>query len=57
MRRFSFRALLAAACAFLCLAASIPANAGIVVAREFKSAALERNWSYAVYLPIKGVSD
>ena len=51
MMRSPLRATLAAACAFLCLAVALPAGAGIVVAREFKSAALERNWSYAVYLP------
>lgn len=33
------------------LAVSVPAFAGTVVAREFKSQALNRPWSYAVYMP------
>jgi enterochelin esterase-like enzyme len=51
MKPFSTRALLGATIALLVLAVSLPAHAGIVVAREFKSSALDRNWSYAVYLP------
>src|SRR5258706_7337310 len=51
MKPFSNRACLVAAFAFLILAVSLPARAGIVVAREFRSSALDRNWSYAVYLP------
>jgi enterochelin esterase-like enzyme len=51
MKPFSNRACLVAAFAFLVLAVSLPARAGIVVAREFRSSALDRNWSYAVYLP------
>ena len=43
--------LLAAFFAILAVGAALPADAGIVVAREFRSAALDRNWSYAVYLP------
>jgi enterochelin esterase-like enzyme len=42
------RALLLAA---LALAFSPPAIAGVVVSREFDSPALQRKWSYAVYLP------
>jgi enterochelin esterase-like enzyme len=37
--------------AFLALALSLPATAGVVIAREFDSPALQRKWSYAVYLP------
>lgn len=37
--------------ALLALALSLPATAGVVVSREFDSAALQRKWSYAVYLP------
>jgi enterochelin esterase-like enzyme len=33
------------------LALSLPATAGVVVSREFDSPALQRKWSYAVYLP------
>jgi enterochelin esterase-like enzyme len=33
------------------LALASPATASVVVSREFKSATLERTWSYAVYLP------
>jgi enterochelin esterase-like enzyme len=35
----------------LALAFSLPAAASIVITREFDSAALQRKWSYAVYLP------
>ena len=35
----------------LALAFSLPAAAGVVLSREFDSAALQRKWSYAVYLP------
>jgi enterochelin esterase-like enzyme len=35
----------------LALVASLPAAAGVVVSREFDSSALQRKWSYAVYLP------
>jgi enterochelin esterase-like enzyme len=35
----------------LALACSLPAAASIVITREFDSAALQRKWSYAVYLP------
>jgi S-formylglutathione hydrolase FrmB len=35
----------------LVLALSLPAAASIVITREFDSAALQRKWSYAVYLP------
>lgn len=37
--------------AFLALALCLPATAGVVVSREFDSPALERKWTYAVYLP------
>lgn len=37
--------------AFFALAFAPPALAGIVVTREFKSTALGRSWTYAVYLP------
>lgn len=37
--------------ALLALALSLPATAGVVVSRELDSAALQRKWSYAVYLP------
>jgi S-formylglutathione hydrolase FrmB len=37
--------------AFLALALSLPAAAGVVVTREFDSPALQRKWTYAVYLP------
>lgn len=43
--------LVAALAAGIALLASACAHAGIVVSREFQSAALERNWSYAMYLP------
>jgi S-formylglutathione hydrolase FrmB len=35
----------------LALTFSLPAAASIVITREFDSAALQRKWSYAVYLP------
>jgi S-formylglutathione hydrolase FrmB len=35
----------------LALAFSLPAAASIVITREFDSAALQRKWPYAVYLP------
>lgn len=35
----------------LVLALSLPAAASIVITREFDSTALQRKWSYAVYLP------
>jgi enterochelin esterase-like enzyme len=35
----------------LALAFSLPAAASVVITREFDSAALQRKWSYAVYLP------
>ena len=35
----------------LALAFSLPAAASIVITREFDSTALQRKWSYAVYLP------
>jgi S-formylglutathione hydrolase FrmB len=35
----------------LALACSLPAAASIVITRELDSAALQRKWSYAVYLP------
>lgn len=37
--------------ALLAIALSLPAAAGTVVSREFDSAALQRKWTYAVYLP------
>lgn len=37
--------------ALLALLHSAPALAGVVVSREFTSPALERKWTYAVYLP------
>ena len=37
--------------AFLALVLSLPATAGVVVSREFDSRALQRKWTYAVYLP------
>jgi S-formylglutathione hydrolase FrmB len=39
------------AAGFLALAVSVPALAGTVLSRTFVSAALEREWSYNVYLP------
>lgn len=46
----SRRLTVAALAAFAPLYASAP-EAGVVVTREFRSAALDRNWTYAVYLP------
>ncbi len=37
--------------AVLALALALPATAGVVVSREFDSPALQRKWTYAVYLP------
>jgi S-formylglutathione hydrolase FrmB len=37
--------------AFIALLVTLPATAGIVVTREFDSPALQRKWTYAVYLP------
>jgi enterochelin esterase-like enzyme len=37
--------------AFIALLATAPATAGIVVTRQFDSSALQRKWTYAVYLP------
>ena len=37
--------------ALLAIALSLPAAAGTVVSREFDSSALQRKWTYAVYLP------
>jgi S-formylglutathione hydrolase FrmB len=37
--------------AFIAVLLSLPATAGIVVTREFDSPALQRKWTYAVYLP------
>ena len=37
--------------ALIALLISLPATAGIVVTREFDSPALQRKWTYAVYLP------
>jgi enterochelin esterase-like enzyme len=37
--------------ALLALVLWLPASAGVVVTREFDSPALQRKWSYAVYLP------
>jgi enterochelin esterase-like enzyme len=37
--------------ALLALALSLPASAGVIVSREFDSPALQRKWTYAVYLP------
>jgi S-formylglutathione hydrolase FrmB len=37
--------------AVLALALCLPATAGVVVSREFDSPALQRKWTYAVYLP------
>jgi len=45
-RRFAVAALAVFGAAYLSAA-----HAGIVVTREFRSAVLDRNWSYAVYLP------
>jgi len=44
----ALRSLLLIALAF---AFSLPATAGVVLSREFDSPALQRKWSYAVYLP------
>jgi len=41
----------AAALALVLLAAAQAALAGVVVTREFRSTALARSWTYAVYLP------
>ena len=51
MTRVHFRSLLSSAAALLALALSLHATAGTIVEREFRSAALSRNWSYTVYLP------
>lgn len=45
------RLVTVAALALVVLAFAPPALAGVVVTREFRSAALERSWTYAVYLP------
>jgi len=45
------RRLATVSLAFLMLVVASAAAAGIVVTREFKSAALDRTWTYAVYLP------
>ncbi|HEX4973889.1 MAG TPA: alpha/beta hydrolase family protein [Steroidobacteraceae bacterium] len=37
--------------ALIALLLSLPATAGLVVTREFDSSALQRKWTYAVYLP------
>ena len=37
--------------AFIALLVTLPATAGVVVTREFDSPALQRKWTYAVYLP------
>jgi enterochelin esterase-like enzyme len=37
--------------ALIALLVALPATAGIVVTREFDSPALQRKWTYAVYLP------
>lgn len=44
----SLRALLLVA---LALAFALPATASVIVSREFDSPALQRKWTYAVYLP------
>jgi poly(3-hydroxybutyrate) depolymerase len=41
----------ALALALVLLAATQTALAGVVVTREFRSTALARSWTYAVYLP------
>ena len=51
MTRVHFRSLLSSAAALLALALSLHATAGTIVEREFRSAALSRNWSYTVYPP------
>ncbi len=45
------RRVASVALALVSLAYARTALGGIVVAREFKSAALDRSWTYAVYLP------
>jgi enterochelin esterase-like enzyme len=45
------RRVAAVALALVSVAFALPVLAGIVVAREFKSAALDRSWNYVVYLP------
>lgn len=47
MTRHTLRAFLTLLAFFL----TTPAFAGTIITREFDSAALERKWSYAVYLP------
>jgi S-formylglutathione hydrolase FrmB len=37
--------------ALIALLVTLPATAGVVVTREFDSSALQRKWTYAVYLP------
>ena len=37
--------------ALIALLVSLPSTAGVVVTREFDSPALQRKWTYAVYLP------
>ena len=37
--------------ALIALLISLPTTAGVVVTREFDSSALQRKWTYAVYLP------
>ena len=51
MIRVHFRSLLSSAAALLALALPLHAIAGTILEREFRSAALSRNWSYTVYLP------
>lgn len=45
------RGVLTLVLAFVSGAFAPSARAGIVVAREFRSAALDRSWKYAIYLP------
>jgi len=49
--RFFARGVIAAASALIILSLAPEALAGDVVTREFTSRALDRNWSYTVYLP------
>lgn len=45
------RGVVAVALTLVSVAFALPVLAGIVVAREFKSAVLGRSWNYAMYLP------
>jgi S-formylglutathione hydrolase FrmB len=49
--RWAWRRLCAPLLILIAATLAMPAFAGTVIAREFHSAALDRQWTYAVYLP------